>query len=123
MSDFNKYSRESRLCKKCKQKTVHRRDDLGDMFFIRCTVCNKEQTRKKPPVRVAKKSDQYEDGVPLLEDEPRAVLKEWKSCDPGYKAPACKIHGALLRYEHWIWRCIVCGWAVKWVRKNVENKI
>lgn len=30
---------------------------------------------------------------------------------------SCSEHGALLRYEHNVWRCIECGWACVFVRQ------
>lgn len=60
-----------------------------------------------------KPTEQHEPGeVPHISADPRA---EFRTYD-GKEYPSCKIHGALLRYEHDIWRCVECGFAVTWVR-------
>ena len=54
-----------------------------------------------------KESKQYSDGVPHIKDEERAEL-----------IPYCRKHGALLAYKHGIYRCIECGFAVKYDRSS-----
>jgi len=105
-----------RHCGSCKEKTEHREEDIDESkYTIVCGKCGRIIKKQRPPKKRVLVSEQYEGDVPILYDEPRACL----SLSGGKKYPHCVVHGALLRYEHDIWRCAVCGFAVKWVRKVV----
>ncbi|MHA1285854.1 MAG: hypothetical protein ACTSPB_00495 [Candidatus Thorarchaeota archaeon] len=105
-----------RHCGSCKRKTEHREEDIDkSKYTIVCSKCGRIIKKQRPPMKRVRVSEQYDRGVPLLCDESRACLSR-----SGHKEyPSCVVHGALLRYEHDIWRCAVCGFAVRWVREVV----
>ena len=60
---------------------------------------------------IVKPTEQYgKNNVPDLKEEKRACLMKFHAG----KYPACKKHWALLCYQHDVWRCVECGFAVKW---------
>jgi len=103
-----------RHCGSCKEKTEHREEDIDESkYTIICSKCGRVIKKQRPPKKRVSVSEQYEGDVPLLSNESRGCL----SLSGGKKYPHCVVHGALLRYEHNIWRCAVCGFAVRWVRE------
>ena len=103
-----------RHCGSCKERTEHREENVSESkYIIVCSKCGRIVEKQRPPKKRVRVSEQYDGGVPLLSNESRACL----SLSGGKKYPHCVVHGALLRYEHDIWRCAVCGFAVKWMRE------
>jgi len=105
-----------RYCKSCERKTNHAKvtEHGNQIYYLVCDECGKMQKKQSPPQKKIITSDQYPDGVLSIEKENRAYIKT-PQCGVRFPpSPHCKVHGAMLRYEHNIWRCVECGFAVKW---------
>ena len=104
-----------RYCNNCQKKTPHAKvSAIGSHTYrLVCDLCGKITMKKNPPQKNVILSEQYEGEIPSITDENRAVIRTTNNCSP---SPHCKIHGALLRFEGDVWRCIECGFAIKWKR-------
>ena len=104
-----------RLCKKCRKKTPHTVTEIDvSIYKLKCDICKRELLKKRPPKKIVKTTVQY-DNVPTLRKDDRVELVNYPLANLN-PYPACKNHGALLAYNHYIYRCIECGFAVKWER-------
>jgi len=96
-------------CKCGHEEVEHVQTSIGRR--LNCVICNKcdiyrpdlDAKQKK----FSKSTVQYEHGKIPKDNELMEIKQD---------RPHCKKHGALLRYQNNIWKCINCGWSVEWVR-------
>lgn len=104
-----------RFCTNCNKKTHHAivQKEGENHHCLVCDLCGASVKKQNPKRRRRFLTNQYKDDTPpILEDEDRAYLNTNESGSH----PCCRIHGAMLKYQRSIWRCIECGFAVEWVK-------
>jgi ribosomal protein L37AE/L43A len=102
-----------RFCGQCKKKTEYTVTEEDNRLKWQCNTCHNHYFKQKPKEKMFVKQTEQYNVIPELIDEPRAGLVNGTGVKP---YPSCKIHGAMLCYEHDVWRCVECGFAVIYER-------
>lgn len=91
-------------------------------IIVKCGNCGGEVVQYRDGYKCVKckyffrtkqdKSTEQYDEVPKLEEQPLAFIES----NNNVIYPSCKKHGALICFKENIYRCIECGWAIKYKR-------